>query len=78
MKSQAAALLQMVSRFHLGKEQPVLAAVHRAPAPPVAAPEVPVPQPIPVKPAAKLPPLPHDALSAPPLKAAANGEWKEF
>jgi len=77
MKSQAAALLQMVARFNLGGEQDAIRVQPAMPRP-VAAPQAVVPQPIPLKPAAKLPPVAKDVLAAPPLKPAANGEWKEF
>jgi methyl-accepting chemotaxis protein len=80
MKSQASALLQMVSRFKLGDEaaytplQPVAPAARVEPRLPEAAP----PAPIPLKPSAKLPPLAKDALAAPPVAASGNGEWREF
>jgi hypothetical protein len=79
MKSQAASLLQMVSRFHLGEAQPAITPLHPIPHPQAQpAPDMPAPQPIPLKRAsAKLPPVLQDAV--PPLKApASNGEWKEF
>jgi len=78
MKSQAAALLQMVSRFNIGRTEPMQPPA-AAPTPAMTRPEIPAPRPIPLKTAAaKLPPLPQDALSAPSAKQAANGEWKEF
>ncbi|MBC5782450.1 HAMP domain-containing protein [Ramlibacter sp. USB13] len=81
MKSQAASLLQMVSRFQLGESQPAytpLQPLPQARPEPAPAPEVPAPQPIPLKrAAAKLPPAPQ-APAPTPLKAGANGEWKEF
>jgi len=81
MKSQAAALLQMVSRFNIGHGQAAYTPVQplaAAAAPAAPAVEMPAPPSIPLKTAAKLPPLPQDALKAPPAKQAANGEWKEF
>jgi len=36
------------------------------------------PQTIPLRPAAKLPSAPQEALSAAPAPKAANGEWQEF
>ena len=77
MKSQAASLLQMVSRFNLGHAQAAFTALQPAARPQGAA-EAAAPQPIALKPTAKLPSLSQDALAAPPLKRAANGEWKEF
>ena len=78
MKSQAASLLQMVSRFHLGDTQSVsMAAQPQAQTYGQPAPQALAPQPIPVKRApARLPPTLQDAV--PPPKAAVNGEWKEF
>jgi methyl-accepting chemotaxis protein len=77
MKSQAASLLQMVSRFQLGDAQSAYSPMQPiAPGQPLA--EVPPPQAIVTRPPAKLPRLSKDALAAPPLKQAANGEWKEF
>jgi methyl-accepting chemotaxis protein len=76
MKSQAAALLQMVARFNLGGQsgytplQPIAKQQH--------APQVASVPPITHKPPAKLPPFAKDALAAPALKPASNGEWKEF
>jgi methyl-accepting chemotaxis protein len=76
MKSQAGALLQMVSRFNLGDAQPAFAPVQpRASRAPV---EMPDPQPITVKSEPKLPPIRKDVLAAPLVKQAANGEWQEF
>jgi hypothetical protein len=78
MKTQASALLQMVSRFNLGERHAAPAGL-RPTAAAQPAPELPrSPQAIPVKPAPKLPPLSQDALSAPPVPRSANGEWQEF
>src|SRR3954471_1939808 len=66
MKTQAASLLQMVSRFHLGDVQNGYSPVQPVMAAPVA--EAAAPQPIAVKPLAKLPPRSRDPLAAPPLK----------
>jgi methyl-accepting chemotaxis protein len=79
MKSQAAALLRMVSRFNLGDAQPAYTPVTPV-APRAAAPAVepaPAPQPLETKPAAKLPPAFGAVLGAPAAKTA-NGEWQEF
>jgi methyl-accepting chemotaxis protein len=77
MKTQASALLQMVSRFNLG-DQHATAAPSRPVAPAQPAPELPRSQSIPLRPAARLPSAPQEALSAAPVPKAANGEWQEF
>jgi methyl-accepting chemotaxis protein len=79
MKSQAAALLQMVARFNLGEGHaqytPVRPVANREAPRPV---EPAQPAPIEVKPsAAKLPPSFTGVLGAPAGKSG-NGEWKEF
>jgi methyl-accepting chemotaxis protein len=81
MKGQAASLLQMVSRFQLGDARPAYTPVQRIEpvvAAPKSAPEAPVPQPIPLKATAKLPPAPKEPFGAASPKQAANGEWQEF
>ena len=66
----------MVARFKLQDGQvaaPAMQPLQRAePAAPA-----PVPQPIQVKPSAKLPPA-EPVLHASPAASAGNGEWKEF
>jgi methyl-accepting chemotaxis protein len=76
MKSQAGALLQMVSRFNLGEAEQAFAGAQPA-ARPQPAPETIAPQPITVKPAARVVPVLKDTL-APPARHPAHGDWKEF
>ena len=78
MKSQAAALLQMVARFKLGEAQAEYTPLQPVAGREAARPPVPGPAPIEVKaPAAKLPPAFTGVLGAPSVRSA-NGEWKEF
>ena len=76
MKDQAASLLQTVARFKLGGERAAAAPAQPArTTQPVA--RMAAPAPIEVKRTPSVPVL-TEAVGAPALKAAANGEWKEF
>jgi methyl-accepting chemotaxis protein len=76
MKGQAASLLKLVSRFHIGEAQPAPIAIKPS-APPAAAPEA--PRPIAVKPSPKIAQAAAPALDAPVAdQPTARGEWKEF
>jgi methyl-accepting chemotaxis protein len=78
MKEQANSLLQMVSRFKLGDEQPAYASM-LASAPRPAAPPLAVPAPIRVRPSGKLTAGYPAALgNSYGPNSGRNGEWKEF
>jgi methyl-accepting chemotaxis protein len=79
MKSQAGALLEVVSRFRLAEVRPAdaPAPLHTAhPARSVA--ELRPSQAIAVKPSGRLAGLGRDSLAAPLARAVAGGDWKEF
>ena len=81
MKEQAGSLLQTVSRFKLGADDAVFATMRETAPPPVRSTMAqPQPQPIRVRPSAKLGSEPASVkLNAPYAHHAnGNGEWKEF